>query len=135
MRRLIKLPDGQKITKKFLCETMLMSQYETARAHYGEALLQVIEEDVPNHEPPPQAGDTSTPETILAFESVDESNAIETGLRAAKAKFRAEALSWGVRESEVDHVLQHHPLAEARNILWKARRQQGHTRLMASAAD
>jgi hypothetical protein len=42
MRRLMQLPDGQKITKKFLRETMTMAQYNTARAHYGEALRQVL---------------------------------------------------------------------------------------------
>ena len=38
MRRLMELPESQKTTKKFLRETMTMAQYNTARAHYGEAL-------------------------------------------------------------------------------------------------
>jgi len=57
MRRLMKLPESQKITKKFLRETMTMSQYNPARAHYGEALRVIVEEDLPNHEPPSQAVD------------------------------------------------------------------------------
>jgi hypothetical protein len=57
MRRLMQLPESQKITKKFLRETMTMSQYNPARAHYGEALRVIVEEDVPNHEPPSQAVD------------------------------------------------------------------------------
>jgi hypothetical protein len=51
MRRLMQLPESQKITKKFLRETMTMDQYNTARAHYGKVLRLVLEEDVPNHEP------------------------------------------------------------------------------------
>jgi hypothetical protein len=62
-----------------------------------------------------------------------ESNAIEEGLREAKAVLRAEELAWGVREGEVEHILSHHELAAARNILWKARRQQSSTTLMAAA--
>jgi hypothetical protein len=34
MRRLMQLPDTQKITKKFLREHMTIAQYNTARAHY-----------------------------------------------------------------------------------------------------
>jgi len=35
----------------FLCEQMTMSQYNTARAHYSEALRLILEEDVPDHKP------------------------------------------------------------------------------------
>lgn len=42
MRRLMKLQASQKITKKFLRETMTVSQYNTARAHYGEALRLIL---------------------------------------------------------------------------------------------
>jgi hypothetical protein len=59
MRRLMQLPERQKITKKFLRESMTMTQYHTARQHYGEVLRQVLEEDVPNHEPP--APDSALP--------------------------------------------------------------------------
>ena len=45
MRRLMELPESQKTTKKFLRETMTMAQYNTARAHYGEALRVIIEGD------------------------------------------------------------------------------------------
>jgi hypothetical protein len=47
MRRLMQLPESQKITKKFLREQMIMAQYNQARAHYGEALRVILEEDVP----------------------------------------------------------------------------------------
>jgi hypothetical protein len=49
MRRLMQLPETQKITRKSLRETMTMSQCNTARAHYGERLRQILEEDVPDH--------------------------------------------------------------------------------------
>jgi hypothetical protein len=48
MRRLMQLPATQKITKKFLRETMSISQYNAARAHYGEALRAILEGDVPD---------------------------------------------------------------------------------------
>jgi hypothetical protein len=115
---------------------MTMAQYNTARSHYGEALHQILEEDVPNHEPPAETREPDASTAASASESDSKSNATEDGLLAARAKLRTEALSWGVRESEVDHVLQHHPLAAARNILWKARREQSITTLTAvSAAD
>jgi hypothetical protein len=66
MRRLMQLPESQKITKKFLRETMTMSQYNTARAHYGEALRQVLEEDVPDHESPAEAVDANASKTVPA---------------------------------------------------------------------
>jgi hypothetical protein len=113
----MKLPESQKITKKFLRETMTMEQYNTARSHHGEALRRILEEDVPNHEPPAAAGDANTSEAVSASESNGESNATKEGLRAARDKLRAEAIGWGVREDEVEPVLQHHPLAAARNIL------------------
>jgi hypothetical protein len=64
MRRLMKLPESQKITKKFLRETMTMAQYNTARAHYGEVLRQILEEDVPTHEPPSQAVDADASQVV-----------------------------------------------------------------------
>src|SRR5882724_4973062 len=66
MRRLMQLPESQKITKKFLRETMTMDQYNTARAHYGDALRQGLEEDVPNHEPPTEAVDANASKTVPA---------------------------------------------------------------------
>jgi hypothetical protein len=125
MRRLMQLPDGQKITKKFLRETMVMSQYNTARSHYGEALRVILEEDVPNHEPPSETGNASTSAAVPASESVGEPNATEEGLLAARAKLRTEALSWQIAPGEIDHILDQHPIEKARNILWKARRQAG----------
>jgi hypothetical protein len=64
MRQLMQLPESQKITKKFLREQMTMAQYNTARAHYGEALRVILEEDVPTHEPPSQAVDADASQVV-----------------------------------------------------------------------
>jgi len=140
MRRLMKLPDGQKITKKFLRKTMTMSQYNTARAHYGEALRVIIEEDVPDHEPPRETRDASTstgvpeattdePSTVedpaavpLGSSSVVASAHADADADQARDKLRSEALSWQIQPVEIEHVLAHHDLAKTRTILWKARR-------------
>src|SRR5262245_9628132 len=51
MRRLMQLPATQKITKKFLRETMTVEQYQTAAAHYGQALETILDADVPYFAP------------------------------------------------------------------------------------
>lgn len=134
MRRLMKLPESQKVTKKFLREQMTMSQYNTARAHYSEALRVILEEDVPNHEPPSETGDANASKTVPASEFAGESNATKDGLLAARAKLRAEAAGWGIAASEIEHVIGHHSIEKARNLLWRARRPAGIT-LAASTAD
>ena len=57
MQRLMQLPERQKITKKFLRETMTIAQYNTARKAYGERLRAILEKDVPDHEPPRETRD------------------------------------------------------------------------------
>ncbi len=146
MRRLMKLPDGQKITKKFLRETMTMSQYNTARAHYGEVLRVITEEDVPTHEPPAENRDADASETVPEAPAskpaqptteghpVDPSPAASSSAPAPdptdaaerdRARLRAEVAQWDLRVSleEVEHVIQHHPYSKARALLWKCRRQ------------
>jgi hypothetical protein len=130
MRRLMQLPESQKITKKFLRERMTMAQYNTARAHYGEALRQILEEDVPDHEPPSQAGEASTSTNVSASTTegtpvpfVESSPAPGPDPDATvREKLRQEALSWYIQPVEIEHILSHHPLEKARNLLWKARR-------------
>jgi Arc/MetJ family transcription regulator len=108
MRRLMQLPERQKITKKFLRETMTMSQYDTARTHYGEALRRIVEEDVPDHvpaqkeaangsEPPadqPQPSQAASKAQSAATDDAEPHQRPPDD--EAKAKLRAEALSWGV---------------------------------------
>src|SRR5262245_64342871 len=84
------------------------------------------EEDAPDGSPPPHDQPDASQ---AALEAGAEPNASVAGLDAARAKLRAEAFGWGVKEAKVEHILSHHPLAAAGNILWKARRQ-GHTSVM-----
>jgi hypothetical protein len=140
MRRLMELPESQKTTKKFLRETMTMAQYNTARAHYGEALRVIIEGDVPNHEPPSETRDASASEavhaTITEGHPVDPSPVAsssapgpDTDEAAAaerdRVRLRAEVAQWDLRvpPEEVEHVIQHNPYSKARALLWKCRRQ------------
>jgi hypothetical protein len=63
MRKLMDLPEGTRITKKFLRETMTPEQYRQANRHYGEKVGERAMEDVPDFPPPkPQA---SEPEGVL----------------------------------------------------------------------
>jgi hypothetical protein len=130
MRRLMQLPATQKITKKFLRETMTLAQYTTARQHYGEALRIILEEDVPDHESPSAA---HQPDASTAVSEATEgtpgpfvasSSAPEPDPDAAREKLRQEALSWQVNPAEIEHILAHHELVKARTILWKARRNE-----------
>jgi hypothetical protein len=123
MPGLMQLPESQKITKTYPRQHLTMEQYNTARSYYGEALHRILEEVVPTHEPPPQAGDASTFEAVSASESAGEPNATEYGLLAARGKLHAEAASWGIAANEIEHVLQYYPLEKARTILWRAQRQ------------
>jgi hypothetical protein len=152
MRRLMKLPESKKVTKKFLRETMTMAQYNTARAHYGEKLRVILEGDVPDFAPHKEAtnGTATPPTTVSAEESttaqVTEDNATvpfggsssvpapAPDADATREKLRAEAIGWGIKASEVDHILQHHPVDKARTLLSRARRPVGAT-LTESAAD
>jgi hypothetical protein len=133
LRRIMGLDGSVRITKKFLREAMTMNQLASAEAHYTAILKASVEEDVPNHPPPgrpeqemaqapfasssaPDA-EPSAPEPMVAEDPADQDRAIA----------RALALSWGLPEAEVDHVLSHHRDPEkARNILWKAKQQREH---------
>jgi hypothetical protein len=150
MRRLMQLPESQKITKKFLRETMTMDQYNTARAHYGEALRVILEEDVPDHESPSEAVDadasqvvhTPTAEGIPVDPSPDASSSAPApdpndAAERDRVRLRAEVASWPLRVSpaEIEHIVTHHPYSEARKILWKARTVAPATTPIESAAD
>jgi hypothetical protein len=117
-------PESQKITKKFLRGTMTMAQYNQARQQYGERLRVILEEDVPNHEPPsaavkpdaspavPEATATPPLEIPPGTPTDDE----------AKAALRREVQAWGgIPDKEIDYILDHQPLDRARTLLWKSR--------------
>jgi hypothetical protein len=60
----------------------------------------------------------------LAADSSSAPDDAEVGHADAEArdKLRLEALSWGIAAAEISHILAHHDLDKARNILWTARR-------------
>jgi hypothetical protein len=131
----MQLPESQKITKKFLRDTMTMAQYETARKAYREQLRAILEKDVPDHEPPPQSVDADAPQAASAPATegttglfVGSSSAPDAEAEAAerdRQRLRAEVASWDrrVKPEEIEHVIQHHPYHKARQLLWQARRQ------------
>jgi hypothetical protein len=121
MRRLMNLPETQKITKKFLRERMTMAQYEQARAHDGKTLAQILEENVPNFSGPP------APDPTPAEDPDAE----------AKAKLRAEVATWALPVSvdEVEYILNHDAPEKARALLWGARRPKPAATLIEAAAD
>jgi len=137
MRRLMQLPESQKITKKFLRETMMMDQYNTARAHYGEALRVILEEDVPNHEPPSEAVDADASQVVPASipeglpvdpqpaaSSSAPDSAPDDAAERDRQRLRQEVAAWDLRvpPEEVEHVIQHNVYSKARALLWKCRR-------------
>jgi hypothetical protein len=139
MRRLMQLPESQKITKKFLRETMTMAEYDLARKGYGEKLRVILEEDVPNHEPPsqtrepdaPTAVPEAPPETTPAVPSTGSSSAPENvpaepdAAERGRQQLRQEVAAWDlqVKPEEVEFIIQHQPYSKARQLLWQARRQ------------
>ncbi|MDQ3831524.1 MAG: hypothetical protein M3361_19940 [Candidatus Tectomicrobia bacterium] len=125
MRRLMQVPATQKITKKFLRETMTMSQYHAARAHYGEALRQILEQDVPDHPSPSHGGSSASAGGESAAEPASVSTPAEDQAAKDREIVRALALGWGLPEAEIDHVLSHHrDPQKARDILWRAKQQR-----------
>jgi hypothetical protein len=124
MRRLMNLSPAQKITKKFLRETMTMSEYELARKGYGEKWRVLIEEDVPIHEPPSETRDAHASETareaIMEPPTEGDQPAVPSGSSSAPAsahaevdaaerdrqRLRAEVASWPLRvsQAEIEHM-------------------------------
>jgi hypothetical protein len=163
MRRLMQLPESQKVTKKFLRGTMTMSQYNMARAHYGEALRQVLNQDVPDFPPQKEPTDGTTPpaspvsETALASVNVGESPPTEEGSPAVpspaesssapgpdldateqdRQRLRQEVSAWDLRvpPEEVEHVIIHNPYSKARALLWNCRRKAPAATPIESVAD
>ncbi len=129
MRRLMQLPETQKVTKKFLREQMTMAQYNQARAHYGEALRVILEEDVPTHEPPSETRDASVSEAVhatipegrpvdpspAASSSAPERNQDDAAERD-RQRLRAEVAQWDLRVTpeEIEQVIQYNPYSKAR---------------------
>jgi hypothetical protein len=53
---------------------------------------------------------------------------------AARDALRTEALSWGIKAAEVEHILTHHTdIGKARSLLWRARRPVAKTLVTAGS--
>jgi hypothetical protein len=147
LRNLMRLSGDTPINKKFLREQMTQAQYDAARAYYERVIREQVEDDVPTHEPPaparqddpeatqPPSGDTvavtpegapaAAPPVAGSLSATDEPTPVDDPLEQDRAIVRALALGWGLPESEVDHVLNHHrDPQKAKNILWSARLQR-----------
>jgi hypothetical protein len=130
IRRTMGLKATASVAPKLLTRVMPMTVYTELFAYYTNLKGQLA------RTPKGPSDGSPTPQDALSIKERDqtapfvsssapaaEPNATTGGLLAAQAKLRAEAIGWDVRESEVDHILNHHPLPAARNLLWKARRQ------------
>jgi hypothetical protein len=159
MRRLLKLPESQKITKKFLRETMTMAQYDTARAHYGEAPCQILNQDVPAFprqkeptddptapqaaaaeptHPAPDEGPAAVPSREASSSAAPESaHAADDATERDRQRLRQEVSTWDLKVSakEIEHIITHHPYSRARQLLWQARNKASAATLSAQAAD
>ena len=116
MRRLMGLPETQKIMKKFLREQLTMAQYEKARAHYGQTLAEILNQDVPDF-PPASAPEDAPP--------ASDATPAEDSAEKDRAIVRELALGWGLPAKEIDFIMAHHRDPQhARNILWNAKQHR-----------
>jgi hypothetical protein len=111
LREIMGLTGEVRVSKKFLRDSMTLTQFEVARTYYKRLLKQQVEEDVPDGLPPSTGEPNPHPEGEKPRPD-DE---------VAKAALRQEAIGWGIREDEVAHVIAHHTLEKARNLLYTYR--------------
>jgi hypothetical protein len=132
MRRLINLSPLQKITKKYLQQHMTMSEYEIARSADSEKWRVILEEDVPNHEPPApttaaaEPADPPATEDTSAVPSAAEASSAPgpDPDAAARDALVREAVSLGLPEAECRHVMtMHNDLEKARITLTASTRK------------
>jgi hypothetical protein len=138
IRTLMRLPGSQLISKAYLQRSMSVEQYGAAMAYYELQLKSQVEQDVPDHPPPPagassaSAGDEPTGEPVAV-----EPTAAPDPDAEAKAQLKAEAAGWvlPVAPEEIEYILAHYPLEKARALLWGARRPKPEPTPIESAAD
>jgi hypothetical protein len=145
LREVMGLSGEARITKKLLRVTMSSTQYTVAFAYYEQLLKRQAEEDVPDGTPTTEApaSEPAPAATAEGSPAVPSPAALSSApgwdvpaeADAAREKLRQEALSWQVNPAEVEHILAHHDLAKARNILWKARRNEPPPTWVPVAAD
>jgi hypothetical protein len=135
IRRTMGLKAGASVAPKLLTRTMSMTQYMAVFEHYTHLKSQLARNTLevsdgatrPPHASTQPAATPIPEDPVAPFGSSFAPAAVHspagTIADEAKAALRAEAIGWGIRAREVDHVIAHHPLAAARSLLWKARRQ------------
>jgi hypothetical protein len=133
MRRLMHLPETQKITKKFLRERMSMAQYDQARKHYGETLAEILTQDVPDFPAITAALHEAQPSEPVSAEPTPAPDPDAE----AKAQLWAEVATWAlpVAPEEIEYILSHYAPEKARALLWGARRPKPAATPMEAAAD
>jgi hypothetical protein len=72
LREIMGLTSEVRISKKFLRDSMTLTQFEVARAYYEKILKRQVEEDVPNYEPPSPTRDPRASEGLLAAAPDDD---------------------------------------------------------------
>jgi hypothetical protein len=119
MRQLMDLSADTKVTKKFLRETMTMSEYESAWQHYSEVLKRHVEEDVLDFHPHGEHVPLGDSEATAGQESdVSEPADTSTASSRSRVKYatpqqvaRLKLLAQQVRDdacADVQDMLDHH---------------------------
>jgi hypothetical protein len=138
LRRTMGVPKNASVSPRLLTKTMSMQAYMEVYGFYRrleEQLLKAKGREAANGpaaslQPPPAAepASTSTGEVPVDPSPAGSSSAASdqpVATDPAYHKLYQEALGWGVAETEIKHILDHHrDLAKCRTILWKARRNE-----------
>ena len=121
LRTIMGLKPSAFVARRLLPRTMTMEDYMRAVAYYQTLLAQLaqVKEGAPH-------GTRATPDHPSSSEAVTHTTAEEH--TKARDALRTEALGWGIKTGEVDHILTYHAdLTKARGLLWRARRPAADT--------
>jgi hypothetical protein len=114
LRTVMGLKPSASVARKLLPRTMTMEHYMRAVAYYQTLLAQLDQ----------------VKESVSAPASVP----VADERAQARDALRAEALDWGIKAAEIDHILTHHTdLGKARALLWRARRPRADALVAAGA--
>ena len=129
---MMKLPKQASVSPRLLSKSMSMTTYMEIFAYYRRREAQLAKGKESSRGNAPQEAAVSQPAAAPTGEgpTADPSPAASSSVPGpdpdvvARDKLRQEALSWQVNPAEIEHILSHHDLVKARNILWKARRNE-----------
>jgi hypothetical protein len=136
IRQVMHLPANASTSKRLLPKTMSGEQFDRLLTYYQTLLAQLQRPtEVPNGATPASPVVASAapapagegPTAVPSPAGLWSANARAPGEAAVDPAYHQlyqEALGWGVAESEIKHILGHHPLDQSRVILWKARRNE-----------